>query len=137
MGKTLNPTQISLVRDSGGNKHCTSELISELTMEPEGPTPTSCWRGLDIMARYWGILVVVMLIMLLFSCSCLDSLESRKEVMPVLSEVLKCSHHFLPDSERRTVISLESDRAAKCGTSIRMGARKVTGVSCRILQARP
>jgi len=67
-----------------------------------------------MMAKYWGILVVVMVMMLLSSCSLFDKWVARKEVMLVLSVVLQCWDHFLPDSDLKTMISLVvSDMVAK------------------------
>ena len=64
-------------------------------------------------------------------------LVAMNEVRLLFSVVFKCTVHFFPVSERRTMISLLSDKGVKYGTSMRTGARKVAGASWRILQAKP
>ena len=60
---------------------------------PSGPTDTVSCLDLDMIAKYWGILSVVMVVMfvrrLLFSVLRLLMLSARKDVRLVFSVVFK------------------------------------------------
>ena len=73
---------------------------------------------------------MVIVVVLMLSLRLL-MLVAMKKVRLLFSVVFRCTVHFFPVSDRRTMISLLSDKAVKYGTSMRTGLRKVAGKSCQ------